>query len=128
VKILTTNEVVYTSLAYREPGQVKRASSIVYSAGGASIPTGVVHILPRDKSVTYRPGSADSIYHYFVHRHREGESEKVCLHGVLPSMNTIVLPCDLHWDVTGITKSDSPPLPAVFTTSRRPILRRTTAA
>jgi hypothetical protein len=29
-------------------------------------------------------------------------------------VNTIVLPCDLHWDVTGITKSDSPPLPAVL--------------
>jgi hypothetical protein len=25
-------------------------------------------------------------------------------------VNTIVLPCDLHWDVTGITKSDSPVL------------------
>jgi len=22
-------------------------------------------------------------------------------------VNTIVLPCDLHWDVTGITESDS---------------------
>jgi hypothetical protein len=28
-------------------------------------------------------------------------------------VNTIVLPCDLHWDVTGITKSDSPPLPGI---------------
>jgi hypothetical protein len=28
-------------------------------------------------------------------------------------VNTIVLPCDLHWDVTGITKSDSPPLPDI---------------
>jgi hypothetical protein len=44
----------------------------------------------------------------------KGESEKVCLHGVLPSVNTMVLPCDLHWDVTGITKSDSPSLPAVL--------------
>jgi hypothetical protein len=26
----------------------------------------------------------------------------------------MVLPCDLHWDVTGITKSDSPSLPAVL--------------
>jgi hypothetical protein len=43
------------------------------------------------------------------------------LHGVLPSANTIVLPGDLHWDVTGITKSDSP------RQSRRPILRRTRA-
>jgi len=29
-------------------------------------------------------------------------------------VNAIVLPCDLHWDVTGITKSDSLPLPAVL--------------
>jgi hypothetical protein len=43
-------------------------------------------------------------------------------------VNTIVLPCDLHWDVTGITKSD-PPLPAVLLRqSRRPIPRRTKAA
>jgi hypothetical protein len=34
------------------------------------------------------------------------KSEKVSLHGVLPSVNTIVLPCDLHWDVTGITESE----------------------
>jgi hypothetical protein len=52
VKILTTNEIVYTSLAYRQPGQVNRASSILYSAGLVSIPTGVVHSLPRDKSVS----------------------------------------------------------------------------
>jgi hypothetical protein len=29
-------------------------------------------------------------------------------------VNTIVLPCDVHWDVIGITKSDSPTLPAVL--------------
>jgi hypothetical protein len=40
-------KVVYTSLAYREPGQVNRASSILYSAGVVSILTGVVHSLPR---------------------------------------------------------------------------------
>jgi hypothetical protein len=37
----------------------------------------------------------------------KGESEKVSLHGILPSVNIIVLPCDLHWDVTGITESNS---------------------
>jgi hypothetical protein len=29
-------------------------------------------------------------------------------------VNTIVLPCDLYWDVTGITKNDSPALPAIL--------------
>jgi hypothetical protein len=48
VKILTTNEVVYTSLAYREPGQLNRASSILCSTGVVYIPTGVVHSRPRD--------------------------------------------------------------------------------
>jgi len=52
VKILTTNEVVYTSLACREPGPVNRASSIIYSTGLVYIPTGVVHNLPRDKLVS----------------------------------------------------------------------------
>jgi len=51
VKILTINEVVYTSLAYRQPGEVNRASSILYSAGLVPIPTSVVHSMPRDKSV-----------------------------------------------------------------------------
>jgi hypothetical protein len=54
VKILATNEVVYTSLANREPGQVNRASSILYSAGLVSIPTGAVHSPPRDQSVVPR--------------------------------------------------------------------------
>jgi hypothetical protein len=39
-----------------------------------------------------------------------------------PSVNTIVLPCDLRWDVTGIT--DSRPLAAVLLRrSRRPVLQ-----
>jgi hypothetical protein len=68
VKILTTNEVVYTSLAYREPGPVNRASSIIYSTGLVSIPTGVVHRLPRDKLVS---GSEQPLRRKIRFRERE---------------------------------------------------------
>ena len=46
-----TNEVVYTSLAYRQSGQVNGASPVRYSACVISVPTGVVHSMPRHKSV-----------------------------------------------------------------------------
>jgi hypothetical protein len=42
--------------------------------------------------------------------------------GVLPSVNIILLSCDLHWDVTGITKVIRPhcPLPS-FTMNAAPM-------
>jgi hypothetical protein len=44
-------------------------------------------------------------------------------------VNTIVLPCDLHWDVTGITKVIRHHCPASsFTTKQASVYRLTRAA
>jgi hypothetical protein len=58
-----TNEVVYTSLARRDPDPVNRASSVIWSTGLASISTVVVNSLPRDEfgEALLKSGTSDNL-------------------------------------------------------------------